>query len=567
MKTLSEDNGCPIHPTSRIVGKCIACGKPVCEECRKLFGYFCSLYCKELTKQVMPKLISDDEKQKKQKWEREIGKTLHVSISVILVLLGITVAYFVYSMFISSSGKVRWRKSVPMSYGISEPVVSSGVVQIINGKTLLGLSDKTGEEVWKLDAKMDLKKSIVSLNNRNGLIWGSSGICCYDAVTGEIIWEFMTKARIIKALVTRNMQFAFIEEKRKDDSNEYFLTLISTVDGKIIKRRKINFFGRPVRMFVSSNRIFLVSRQSTIYDFVEDSVNNTGNVNKKQIERIMEIVRYKVKKPAADYLKSYIAETLVEDWNTKFEGDFSSKIELFDNVIVVRTSNGLYGISENGNQLWKWPASGIAGYFGNNKHLFILAGNGRLIALNILDGSEIWSKDGLLVYPPVAVSGGQIYLNGLIPGKKKKKRDEPSVQLFPYSQAFEQFTGKEIGPKPIPCIYVLDEETGELLWKRKGAKGKFLFSGGKVYIADIRGTLNLLDAGRLISMKTTIQSFGPKWGWRRWRTVFMKDCLEMSAAENGLYLINYESSLGPDDLLSPSSRNVEHEMDIVAVNE
>jgi len=87
---------------------CTTCGKPICRECTKEFGYYCSAECREESKGQ----VTEEQKQSREEAEKALetaakaGKIITICIVVGLVL---GAAWLVWKLFLDPSGKIAWQ--------------------------------------------------------------------------------------------------------------------------------------------------------------------------------------------------------------------------------------------------------------------------------------------------------------------------------------------------------------------------------------------------------------------------------------------------------------------------
>lgn len=98
---------CKRHEGIAVIGKCLACGEPLCRECRDEFGYFCSRECLEKSRSSV-----DPESKAKTKLNVEKGmrleRILGLSFKIAGGLLLLGIAIVIWSVFLSPYGKLSW---------------------------------------------------------------------------------------------------------------------------------------------------------------------------------------------------------------------------------------------------------------------------------------------------------------------------------------------------------------------------------------------------------------------------------------------------------------------------
>lgn len=102
-----EQEKCQAHASKKIAGKCNECGKPICVECLKTFGYFCSKECKSVLKSKTNKIADVGLKElgKSQETAQKISSM--TKISFVLLSFGIIV-FICYVFFFKPRVQEIW---------------------------------------------------------------------------------------------------------------------------------------------------------------------------------------------------------------------------------------------------------------------------------------------------------------------------------------------------------------------------------------------------------------------------------------------------------------------------
>ncbi len=115
----SAGRGCARHPQARAVGKCTACGAPICSECRGAFGYFCSLEHKggALPREPIERLDrqSDEDRLAFERSAR-ILKAIKIAVPA---AVGLVVVVLAGRWLLDRGGKVRWEVELPQAYPVA----------------------------------------------------------------------------------------------------------------------------------------------------------------------------------------------------------------------------------------------------------------------------------------------------------------------------------------------------------------------------------------------------------------------------------------------------------------
>jgi len=145
--TATEGALCPKHLGQRAVENCVVCGKPICPQCMKLFGYVCSPLCRqkgELSGMEIPVYESQNSIQER-KFQRKLNLTIIGGASALAVIIGVwmwylligsqpRVAYSVRFAQLASSGKIH--------------LVGKDQIVFIHGSTIARHDVKAKKEIW-----------------------------------------------------------------------------------------------------------------------------------------------------------------------------------------------------------------------------------------------------------------------------------------------------------------------------------------------------------------------------------------------------------------------------------
>jgi PQQ-like domain len=126
-------NKCPKHPTEDPVETCRVCGKPMCLKCMEMFGYVCSVYCRNQANAKQMK-IPVYAHQKSAVQAKESGKARLITYSVMAVLALLLGTWIWYAWFGSMPKKVY-----SVAFVKKQP---RGYYKLIGPGQLLSIKDK-----------------------------------------------------------------------------------------------------------------------------------------------------------------------------------------------------------------------------------------------------------------------------------------------------------------------------------------------------------------------------------------------------------------------------------------
>jgi len=137
---------CERHPGQAVTGACTGCGKPLCRECAKQFGFYCSPECLQKARSS----INEQSRQRQQQTEAalrrtaRLGKIAGLSAAGLVALL---LFWFAWSFFLDPAGKLCWEWHPPAGSGTPRVLAcdASGVT-VLAGKTVVVLDPGNGKE-------------------------------------------------------------------------------------------------------------------------------------------------------------------------------------------------------------------------------------------------------------------------------------------------------------------------------------------------------------------------------------------------------------------------------------
>jgi len=138
---------CPKHPDNLAIDECRVCGKPICQECLRLFGFVCSVYCRNQAQarglEIPVYAQQADVVARRQ--ERRGRRLATLAALFVLSLVGLWVWY----AFFGSKPKVIWSRSIPKDESGSWcRLVPPAQLVLITPKTVTLHDLSTGRALW-----------------------------------------------------------------------------------------------------------------------------------------------------------------------------------------------------------------------------------------------------------------------------------------------------------------------------------------------------------------------------------------------------------------------------------
>lgn len=157
VEAVPEAKLCPKHLHQHITDTCRVCGKGICPQCMKLFGYVCSPHCREKAEAqgiVLPAYEGQRDAVERQYWGK-IGLVVKLAVAAIVLLLGVWTWWAWFGQRPKSAFAVRFEDE-PAWSGESA-LCDKGQIVFLHGDKLARYDWKANKQVW-LRHLLDKKK-------------------------------------------------------------------------------------------------------------------------------------------------------------------------------------------------------------------------------------------------------------------------------------------------------------------------------------------------------------------------------------------------------------------------
>ena len=437
-----DPNTCKKHPGKKPVGKCNTCEKPICIQCRKEFGYFCSEECKSKIKEQKEKMSDTnlEELGKKHKKAEKISSIIKTTVKVLFLSL---ITFTAYQFFFKPKIKEVWNISLD-EYG---PVVSSLIkddnAYLLTEKDwLLDVALKSGTILKKFNIPVEYKveggyfRSIYSslsdfsvdklkiTNGSNILVNGKAYLALYSPADNSIKWIVDTPFSTFNpfGIIEGNKYFASL--KYTPYSNEQMKEKLFFLDPQLTEidiykkdtgkfAKKINLTSQVTSCAILNDSIFV----STIkYNFDSDIFKTTEETH------------------------CYAIKDSVIKWRKQGQHMLCQA----GNAILISDAENAQLINDQCKTLWKLNK----GWF-TVKDVYdnyvMLVSRDSLILVDSDTGKTIWSEKSLGL-SPIAITGNNLVIekthikNQLIETEEKEKDSGLGQQIKYLAEIHSGFT-------------------------------------------------------------------------------------------------------------------------------
>ena len=516
-------NVCPIHQSEILAGVCIRCGKSLCPDCVKSFGYYCSIECCEIKKRESPPILSESERENLRQMDRRSNHIAFWLVRVFpaLIILWTAVHFTVRSL--DPSGKTQWKIALE-----EEPIqIKSlqGVVYVLSGSgTLQAVSMKNGNMLWKKNAFSS--GSVLSfLEIRNQKIYAATEkeILALDLRQGTLVSKYECSGWLAAGPVIENDSLYFLyRDSQKDPWN--YLNSEEAQEYSLVKLPLAQMIPEWIESIACLNPSKIISSPEVL--LIDDGRDDEN--------RIILAIDPKTgrKKWEAPHKKSAFA---------------SPDPLLTPHHVILLEKGEILGFDFSGVKKWQRSVAQAVIQWGltPQEDILIVAGQ-KMMCFGSQDGSKMWEQfignsDGYF-----AVSPRMIYVAGSYVAPKSHVPNDQWMHFlkpigFPDIEIPKDYVGHR--------LFAINSGTGKILWQKDHVIGIPLFELGRLYFYNVKFSMNLLDAGKLIGEVSQLEKTKGR-ADIQWRFNWEGSSRLVEFSREGIILINVEINFGPGDLMS-----------------
>jgi len=503
---------CEKHPDKQPVAICPVCGKTVCTECFKNFGYFCSAECRDYQK--ANSAISEEEKQElaeMQKQEERANIILPwIMKKIPLGLLSLLVLYILLRVM-DSSGDEKWQVSAPSSGYACIAGEKDSVYTVRSDGVCQTLSSKTGAEKWQSKVKEGFGWGAgMILTNGHLLIIGPYRVEVLNASDGTSLWTLersFSRGDVDMAFNSRGVLIPGIQaDKDKENAQpasvtNMFNSISDTSDGAVAfidmkSGRSLwakDYYPRTVKkVLAGENFCVCVSCKPGGFEMVPcEKHKNASRMTMIQCKSC----KYERIDDSDFQMEVLNASDGECRWPLKLKGGVIEDVYLIGDSIILLTRQKLYCIDRAGKEIWKRDLSDIPrGICVTDVGKVVLASSDRLIAIASDNGTEQWSTECSGHILEMIANGGSVYVRILAPKAVSESASAADAQrpLLPQQQMMKEIVGDmggesegegfNIWQNTEAVLVKYDISSGNKKWDMKRMSGELTFGEGVFYI-------------------------------------------------------------------------------------
>ncbi len=474
---LPGSQSCANHPHLKTTLSCNSCHSPICIECRKEWGYFCSAACRDASLSTVDRKIKMDQAKENAKLDWVI-KGIKIFLLIIVCIIIGYIGIWAWYQFLDPGGKVAWQWKHPVAsinYLSIKPdrlvlLADEDIITLDTqtGKVISSFNSKTLSECPYLQKKIEDKilvsgeKEIALVGLNAKTLWKSS----FDDPIIEIVvgteMALVTTRRWVKSNKMRRTRYGRVMLPPTPVTNRYALDI---KQGKKLSGKKVDSKGYL--------NIVAVKQQNYI-SIATTYLNN-------QSKTVLQLNRVRDNKNL---------------WRIPLPGPLTMGPLIYKDNVIFRINDSLNAVSIAGKKIWKAEVQGrsLNRNFEQNDGLAFFSSTTMLTVFDMNAGKILWSKPRSV--ERISYIAGKLFIRvseedkeygktdmkvKLPPAYEKLKKEEPVIKAM--------FENKNKRVKYDDFIICLDARSGKRLWKSDKILGQLIVGFDRAVIfRDTAGT-------------------------------------------------------------------------------
>ena len=459
MVAASREAPCPRHPEELATGQCGFCGKPICRECMRAFGYYCSEECLGKSKNAISHEERESAEEAKQavKSAAKMGRIMVLAVVVLFVFGG---AFVAWKLFLDKTGKVCWTWDCSADFGKLSVIGSEGgKVWIRANDQIVAVNGKNGKQVssFKLERGQGFFEEI-KLVSDGILVWGDEKLTCLGLDGGrKYVAEF--NGRRMHLAVAQDKRQAFVAvnppavmrldlPEGQEQKKKRLFGLDLAKGGKLWTKKLKDKVG-VAGMASGTNKLFCVFTKATAtfkYDYVFCTLDGDSG---KRLWRI-DLPEQPGWGPVA--------------WK---------------DTVLLQVEGEIHAFSGTGEEVWSVPVEGDFPSRGVKDGMFFLGSPEGTTCYDMGSGKELWKTDLAVSSGEMFIGRKRLFLVGYASDKAKGTKKEGEVKLPPAYEENKDIL-KDFGidvnnmgkKKLVPVLACLDRKSGKEIWRKRNVMGR-----------------------------------------------------------------------------------------------
>lgn len=489
------DKRCETHDADAI-GACGQCGKPICEQCRREFGYFCGESC-------LNQSLGTVDHASKAKLENSmrsfhlVTRIIKYALLAVFLFLLVGAGWLVWTRFLDPAGNVVWQWNHSFKYERLTLLKSDAkeIVLKIAGE-VVAVDPKVGGEIRSAANPKIAGFTRVVKKYSTGVLFVNQDSAAMIGYDGALKWRTNMGGAISDAAagVSVLMTCVAVEasRKQKEVMGEYveiveydhYLVCVAVVDGRVLGKRKLNKSMSFANNLCVGERCFVFSASEAVND------------------RFYTVLR------VGDLATS---KTI---WKIKLDAGVGWGPRIIKNSIVFQAGSTLMAFSMDGkSKLWSLP---VKGYFLademkiTNDYLFV-SGSETIACVDLKSNKVLWNAKPPFYPESFEYDNGRVFISGTITSKRQSSSSEVKLpKRFKQLQDDDVIkgivgSGGGFGSKLKydGVIVCYDAKTGKETWRVNGIRGSLVARAGRVMVVTdtaVTSKMNISNKGKGLSI-------------------------------------------------------------------
>lgn len=513
---------CPFHPDQFASNNCLNCGKPLCMECVREKGYYCSAACKGTVSAMVPDAVTPEARAavaNTEEVEETIEKVKSIAKKVIIgaVVAGALAAVWsivayryapkgqiVATMSINAPGKFGFRPSgngVVLQTGDEISLVSLPGMQKVWTVKIRPMEekyeppkqeDRPGAENIMAEAQPNVEHRdplmLAEVESNSVVIASRRQIIVLERENGAVRWQnFDPKAQHYGMKITANgiwcpqgnpPQYANLSLA---DGSTSFTLETPGISQVLCVGERAGLLSQPE----------LKAAKRGLDDFDDNEELTVGSIHDFDPKSIMAQARGKrVRGKQVDF-----QVTLVSAVDGHVLGEAKMKLEYGARLIkvgsqfAVVSGQDLFLLKDDASTLWKKDFSATIAAVESGGGMLLVATDSGITALDGKTGEEKWTRAGLPARKVVCSPDGQFYATITI-----SKDESTTGEAKDYRHARVMEVGGIGGSVEdrFRVLLRLDPKNGKTLWGVMNIGDNLFFNSGNLFVLDRIDQVNLI---------------------------------------------------------------------------
>jgi len=541
---------CGIHPDQPATQNCLNCAKPLCMECVRANGYYCSADCKAAVAESVPDAVAPDQKeltavgaQVEQQMERAGQFARKLGIPA-LIVVGLVAVGYIVAWLLAPKGQII--ASLPVSSAVdSFHFISAGrdavLVQANDELSLVSVPSLT--KTWSVrlsqwEEKVNPPPGGWPVTD-DGVTLARTDPLELNQVQDDVV--IVNSGRQLVALDKRTGELKW----QKFDANAFHADL--TVHPGGVWRSSTNHAlatGEPTGTFshtafgqtaFAGGRLALLSAlPRKTKDIAEDEELTAGSIHDIDIKSIVSQAQGKKVKPRELTVEQRLQIIGVTDGRLLVEKvltvPYSARLMPAGDAIAVVTSSELQLYRDQPEPLWQASLPATPEHVIVGGGMLLAVTEAGLFAFDAKTGAERWKRADLNAQSANLSPDGDVYVTVAMSKEQFKSTESEKFRL---ANIRIGVTGPASSYR---ALLRLDPQTGQTRWGVRNIGEELLFDGDKLFVIDRVHEMNLL-ADQIMVGSYSVRQIVPSSGKDKWAFLKAGDLYQSAAANGGVVVV------------------------------